>query len=420
MIKKIFAFLSTMLMLANNGFASDIAMAVSAAPLDLSWANQKFMALMLGSKGINDTRGTDIQLRQMIDGAITTGVTDRLYNFGDRLGTFKAQVATLSGKKKLHVQLAYAFYALGYYAPHDIGMLKQRVLPLCGNLEPHFDGEFAKLCALVYSKGDIFVYKNLLEDVIKRTTSPLRVADFVRPQAADAAIASPPPPPPLGSAPVRRGGPPPPPPLPMQGDDAPRVERYYTDAELAGLDVGVIEPYKKLREKGTPPKLARMQGQLPAKYVGDAVTGSPLSPPPPPPPVVQGDDAQRVERYYTDAELAEAGLDAGQVERYKIIRRQPGKSPKAARMPVGLFAKYEEVGATLPAVSAPQAAPSRLLADLMNASPQSRLKKTQTAAATPATPPAIQNPMMLQLQQQIAKRTLQRQDSSSSEDGGDW
>lgn len=186
--KQILCYISVIIILENSGFASSSATTATSAsaaagayvPVNLSTANKDYMTLMLGDKGINDTRGTDVQLRQMIDGAITTGITDRLYNFGDRLDLFKAQVADLTGRKRLHVQLAYAFYVLGYYEPNDIPHLKDRVLPLCGNLEPNFDKEFTSLCTLAYSKDSIFVYKNLLEDVIKRASQPLRFKQFAQ------------------------------------------------------------------------------------------------------------------------------------------------------------------------------------------------------------------------------------------------
>ncbi len=409
MTKKIIYLLPTIMMLENSGFAADAGIAA------LSTANHAYMALMLGSKGIKDARGTDFQLRQMIDGAITAGITDRLYGFNDRLSTFKAQVVALSGKKKLHLQLAYAFYALGYYESSNIEDLKNRALPLCGTIEPNFDREFMSLCALAYP-GTIFAYKNSLEDVIKRTTRPLRLTDFVRPQG-DGTLAA--------AAPLL------PPPLPpvVQGDGAPQVERYYTDTELAGLDPAVTGTYKKLREREIPPKLARMPGQLPAKYEGDAVAGAvllppPLPPPPPPlPPVVQGDGAPQVERYYTDTELA--GLEEGKGERYRIIKAQ-GKLPRAARIPVGLPPKYEAGGAPPFVVGAPQAAPGGLLAGIASADPLARLKKTQAAVpkavpkpvvAVPK-PAAAPNPMMLQLQQRIDQMT--RSASTSSDEGDDW
>ena len=415
--RNLFVFISTVIALENGMLeASVFGIAESVTPLDLSNANRNYMALMLGSKGINDRRGTDMQLRQMIDGAMTTGITDRLYNFGDRQYIFKVQAAALTGRKRLHVQLAYAFYALGYYEPSDIGQLKGRVLQLCGNLEPDFDREFTNLCGLVYT-GTIFAYKNSLEDVIKRTTSPLSRADFVRQQTAGV-IAIPAPPPP------------PPPPPAIQGDDAPKVERYYTDAELASLDPAVIAPYKRLREQGRPPKLARMQGQLPAKYEGDvaAAIPAPPPPPPPPPPAIQGDDAPKVERYYTDAELA--SLDPAVIAPYKRLREQ-GRPPKLARMQGQLPAKYENTAAGSPAsvpIGIPATAPGGLLAGIASADPLARLKKIQkpaaisepaaASAASPKTPPAVQNPMMLQLQRLLAQK--KRNDSVSSGDGDDW
>ena len=179
MFKKIiYSALITFIFELNASATAAASPAASSAPVSLNAATGQYMELMLGSRGINDAKGTEVQLRQMIDGAITAGITDRLYKEDARLNTFQHHVRNLAGKKKLHVQLAYAFYCIGYYEPIDIGALKGKSLVLCGALEPNFDGEFAKLCVLMHSSKTIYQYKDSLEDVIKRTSQPLRFEQF--------------------------------------------------------------------------------------------------------------------------------------------------------------------------------------------------------------------------------------------------
>lgn len=93
------------MILESSVFAADIAV-----PVDLPSANQNYMALILGSEGINEARGTDTQLRQMIDGAITAGITDRLYAFDDRLPELQTQAKNLPGNKKLLRKICLANY----------------------------------------------------------------------------------------------------------------------------------------------------------------------------------------------------------------------------------------------------------------------------------------------------------------------
>lgn len=167
MFKKCLYFFLSVLFLQNACFADTEA---------LKRVNQEYMALMLGAEGILHQKATPEQINQMIDGCITAGITDRLYSLGNKSAMFQEQIAKFTGYQKLDVQLAYAFYMLGYTkAPYE--QLKQSLgVPL----EPNFDHEFRGICEQVSPKDvDILEYTNRLEDVIRRTSKPLRFDDFV-------------------------------------------------------------------------------------------------------------------------------------------------------------------------------------------------------------------------------------------------
>ena len=150
----------------------------AAAKAALKQANKDYMTLIFGSQGINDAKGTPEQLRQMVDGCITAGITDRLYGFDAQL---MASFNGISPQKKLHVLLAYAFYAIGYYNWKDVKEAQGGLLSLGIDIktEPNFDREFTDLRSLAFNKGTIFQYKNNLEDVIRRTAKGLKFDDFV-------------------------------------------------------------------------------------------------------------------------------------------------------------------------------------------------------------------------------------------------
>ena len=141
----------------------------------LKAANRDYMALVQGSRGILDAKGTPAQLRQMIDGCITAGITDRLY--GNVQQPMSSAIPP-TAQKKLHVLLAYAFYALGYYNWNSLQEVQAGLISLGINVEPNFDREFESLCALAFDKGTICQYKNNLEDVIRRTAKGLNFDDF--------------------------------------------------------------------------------------------------------------------------------------------------------------------------------------------------------------------------------------------------
>lgn len=167
MFKKCLYFFLGVLFLQNACFAGTEA---------LRRVNQEYMALMLGTEGILHQKATPEQINQMIDGCITAGITDRLYSLGNKSAMFQEQIAKFTGYQKLDVQLAYAFYMLGYTkVPYE--QLKQSLgVPL----EPNFDREFIGIGEQVSPAGvDILEYTNRLEDVIRRTSKPLRFDDFV-------------------------------------------------------------------------------------------------------------------------------------------------------------------------------------------------------------------------------------------------
>ncbi len=139
-------------------------------------ANGLYMQLMQGSKGILDAKGTPEQLRQMIDGCITAGITDRLYRNTQQP---MLHINNLTPQKTLHVLLAYAFYALGFDDCTRIQQIKTHLGGHKSDIWSNFDREFTALCNLAFNKGTIFQYKNNLEEVIKRTSKGLKFDDFL-------------------------------------------------------------------------------------------------------------------------------------------------------------------------------------------------------------------------------------------------
>lgn len=172
MLKNFLYFAVITLALESLCFAADLVG-------DLKTANHEYMALVQGStSGILDTKGTPEQLRQMIDGCITVGITDRLYGNAQRP---MASINALTPQKKLHVLLAYAFYALGFYNWNSSQEAQAGLLHLGVNVktEPNFDREYTILCRLAFDKSTIYQYKDNLEDVIKRTAKGLNFDDFI-------------------------------------------------------------------------------------------------------------------------------------------------------------------------------------------------------------------------------------------------
>ncbi len=166
------------------------------ARLSLQQANITFMNLMLGSEGIRTIQSTPEECRQMIDGCLTVGITDRLYGFDSQSDALRAKADQLQDIRRAHALLAIEFYEVGYLNMHD-------------NSNRNTPARFGALCGL--PSGTIFEYKDRLEDVIKRTSQPLKFSDF---GIVPAAVA----PPVSAPAPAEVVGP---------------VERYYTDDELA-------------------------------------------------------------------------------------------------------------------------------------------------------------------------------------------
>lgn len=144
----------------------------------LQHVNNQYMELMLGTQGILHQKATPEQINQMVDGCITAGIIDRLYQFGDKSAQFKEQFLKFEGYRKLDVQLAYAFYMLGY-ANWNAGNIQTNLQQI--NTDQNFQDKFYEISAQVFgtSKGSIIEYRNRLEDVIKRTSKPLKFDDFV-------------------------------------------------------------------------------------------------------------------------------------------------------------------------------------------------------------------------------------------------
>ncbi len=169
MLKNILYFAVMTIALENLCFSAD-----PAGPLKAD--NSEYMQLMQGLRGILYEKGTPEELRYMIDGCITAGITDRLY------GNVQQPMASISNfipQKKLHVLLAYAFYVLGFGNCTGIGQIKNFLGVHDQPTWSNFDREFAALCALAFDKDTIYQYKNNLEDVIKRTAKGLSFDDFL-------------------------------------------------------------------------------------------------------------------------------------------------------------------------------------------------------------------------------------------------
>lgn len=304
MNKKIVYYLSTTLILGNSGFTADPGIA---APVDLSNVNQNYMSLMLGREGINAARGTDIQLRSMIDGAITCGITDRLYRFGDKTVDYKDQIArqTTYPIKKLHCQLAFAFYLVGFRG--DFNNLDQ-IRAEIASLDANFDSEFLKLTGLVYTKGNIFAYRTQLEDVIKRASVPLNYD-------APAVIAR-------GGEVVAgkgTGGGVTPTPLRPAGMPTPPKPGQTPTGKPGAMPAGAPRPPGAPGQPKIPPTpgLTGNPGAMPE--------GAPRPPgaPAPKPLLVPGD---RKERYYTDTEIEALGMPgSAQYSRMKASGKTPSE-----------------------------------------------------------------------------------------------
>ncbi|MEI7493475.1 MAG: hypothetical protein WCJ92_02625 [Alphaproteobacteria bacterium] len=350
--------------------------------------NIAYIDLMVGTtKGINDAKGTDQQLIQMVDGCITAGITDRLFGLGDQSSKIIQQIKTLTTHRKLHAQLTLAFYVLGYLNPPNDAGLQQILVGLPEGPSGDFGAEFSALCQLVFSHGTIFEYRNNLEDVVKRASQPLKFSDFGEVAAVVAPpIAAP------AALPIA---------VPAPAEVVGPVERYYTDAELANQPAETIAQYKQARDvaKRTA-KAARMGSGLPAKFEGAAA-----------PIVAQVEavvpQAQGEERYYTDDELANQPAET--IAQYKQARDVAKRTAKAARMGSGLPAKYAPAGAppSVPVVA--QASAGGLFASIaagkaLKATTEEhpdQKPKEPVAAAAPVEPKQA-NPMMDEMAKRIA------------------
>lgn len=300
MFKKCLYFFLSVLFLQNACFADTEA---------LRRVNQEYMALMLGTEGILPQKATPEQINQMIDGCITAGIVDRLYRLGDKSAMFQAQIAKFTGYKKLDVELAYAFYMLGYTkAPYE--QLKQS---LGVSLEPNFDREFSAICEQVSPKGvNILEYTNRLEDVIKRTSKPLRFDDFVEIENR----------PPSGTV------------TPVTTRSMRSVGSSFTFKQ----NVRESDAYKILIVGRTHEEVMQMLG-----YVVNECTELEEGVPPPASltslAFSAGEEkAERIERYYTPTEIK--ALLPEIAVRYETMRNQ-GKTAKAISMVLRIEKKYE-------------------------------------------------------------------------------
>jgi len=304
MFKKCLYFFLSVLFLQNACFADTEA---------LGRVNEEYMALMLGTEGILPQKATPEQINQMIDGCITAGITDRLYGLGNKSAMFQAQIAKFTGYKKLDVELAYAFYMLGYTkAPYE--ELKQS---LGVSLEPNFDREFSAICEQVSPKGvDILEYTNRLEDVIVRTSKPLRFDDFFEIENR----------PPSGTV------------TPVTTRSMRSVGSSFTFKQ----NVRESDAYKILIVGRTHEEVMQMLG-----YVVNECTELEEGVPPPASlaslAFSAGEEkAERIERYYTDAEIDAINMPYAGVYR----RNMSTKSPQEIRdtlkkMGKIIDAKYE-------------------------------------------------------------------------------
>jgi hypothetical protein len=374
--------------------------------------NSAYIDLMVGiTKGINNEKGTSPQLIQMVDGCITAGITDRLFGLGDQSPKIIQQIQTLTTHKKLHAQLTLAFYVLGYLNPPNDAGLQEILVGLHEIPSANFGAEFSALCQLVFSHGTIFEYRNELEDVVKRTSQPLKFSDFgIVPAAVAPLVAAP------AALPIA-----PPAPAEVVGP----VERYYTDAELANQSPEIQERYKQARDiaKRTA-KAARMGCGLAAKFEGDVVVAEAAAAPI----VAQVEavvpQAQGEERYYTDAEIN--ALPAQQGNTYRAKMRE-GKTPNEIRgiftriMRIDIEAKYAPAGAPAAVPVVAQASAGGLLASIaagkaLNATTEEHPYQKQKKP--------VEDAMMKQLAEKIAaekaKKIAAGEDPDDDDSGSEW
>ncbi len=308
MLKKSLYFFLSLLIFQNVSHANKDA---------LRTVNQQYMALMLGHDGILAQKATPEQINQMIDGCITAGITDRLYGLGNQSASFHAQISKFEGFRKLDVQLAYAFYKLGYGGYNSVEALKHD-LAAESPLEPNFDHEFHTLCVQVYPH-DIIEYKQSLENVIKRASKPLRFDDFIEIDNR----------PPSGTV------------TPITYKSG----RSTGSSLTLKPSVRESEAYKTYINLGVPPEKAmELLGEVVSEYTEEDTSVIPpadlsslaFSP-------SLGGDA-KVERYYTDAEIQTLSPPIAAAYRKQ---KAEGKSAQEAREKAGkimnqtIDAKYE-------------------------------------------------------------------------------
>lgn len=311
MTKKCLYFLLCLFVFQNAGHADTAA---------LRNVNQQYMELMLGSEDILPVKATPEQINQMIDGCITAGISDRLYHLGDKSALFKAQFEKFTGYKKLDVQLAYAFYMLGYGKFNSFeGITNHMVEEGCA-LEPNFIAEIATLCNQVFTHGDIFEYRDRLEDVIKRASKPLRFDDFV--EVVPERAASP------DLSEILS-------PVTTRSRSSVLTMRPKANAEESGL-------YKKLQELGVASgEIQALLGDYAENYVEETADISGVSASLASlafSPVSTEANARKIERYYTKAELAKLASD--KAAQYEMMLGQ-SKAAKAISMVLGIEKKYE-------------------------------------------------------------------------------
>lgn len=292
----------------------------------LQQVNNNYMALMLGSEGILPQEATPDQINLMVDGCITAGIIDHLYGFPPKEAEFRDQITKFSGYKRLDIQLAYAFYMIGYSAPDyaDLKTLIATVLPL----EPNFDHEFTSICAQVYSHGDIIQYRNRLEAVIKSTSKPLRFDDFIEVRETPSLPVS-------TSLSSNESGVITP--LTTRSRSSMSTARPKANADQSAL-------YQKLAKLGVEStEIHDLLGDFAENYVEDGETDLSL-----------GNVAARLEslayngdkeRYYTKEELDLLGMKTKMA--YKSKKQMPGATPKAVReeifsqFAIEMLPKYE-------------------------------------------------------------------------------
>lgn len=163
MFKIIVCFFVLLFAMESPSYAAQFSQAQ--AKENLRQDNLSFMNLMLGSKGIRTIQSTPEECRQMIDGCLTVGITDRLYGFDSQSDALRVKADQLQDMRRAHALLAIEFYEVGYKNMHD-------------NSNRNAPARFDELCGLAFQNGSIFEYKNRLEDEIKRASQPLRYTHF--------------------------------------------------------------------------------------------------------------------------------------------------------------------------------------------------------------------------------------------------